>query len=628
MLISMQFLKPLLQLPIRFCPDTLAQEVEALPRSAWVPHPQGFVGNDAVPLVSPGGALTNSVRGPMEATDYLRACPYIMSLMAELGAVWGRSRLMGLAPNAEVRPHVDVHYYWRTHIRIHVPVITNPGVRFTCGGEDVHMAAGECWTFDSFQLHDVQNKGAERRVHLVIDTVGGERLWDLIDAAGQGTGPPADPWRPAHSAHAPRLRYEQINIPDLMSSWELRSHLDFLASHCMPHPDLAVVLRRLDKFASAWDAAWVEFGPGDEGLPAYRQLIDQVRLDLEKLGGDQIMLRNQAPLNRALNDMILTRAVARDEDKPLAADPRPVLAPSPRTPSPRAPSPVTAATSGPILFSERFDRPIFIVSLPRSGSSLLFETLARAPDLFTVGGESHGLIEGIEPFSPAAHDWQSNRLTAEDADPAAVEQLAQGFYGQLRDRAGHRPEGIVRVLEKTPKNALRVPFIDAVWPNSRFVYLYRDPRQTLASMIEAWVSGRFRTYPGLPGWEGPPWSLLLIPDWRDLGGRPIPDIVAQQWKATTETLISDLARIPPDRLQVVLYGELVARPQDTINRLTQMLGLAWDVQLGPELPMSKHTVSRPGFEKWRMIEPIIRALWPIVAEADEMARSFVKSRMA
>ena len=32
-----------------------------------------------------------------------------------LGGVWGRSRLMALAPGAEVPAHVDAHYYWRTH---------------------------------------------------------------------------------------------------------------------------------------------------------------------------------------------------------------------------------------------------------------------------------------------------------------------------------------------------------------------------------------------------------------------------------------------------------------------------------------------------------------------------------
>src|SRR5262249_45422192 len=151
-----------------------------------------------------------------------------------------------------------------------------------------------------------------------------------------------------------------------------------------------------------------------------------------------------------------------------------------------------------------FDRPVFIVSSPRSGSTLLFETLAQAKDLFTVGGEAHALMEGVPVISPAARGWDSNRLTAANADPTTARMLRERFRGELRDRDGRRPVPAerVRMLEKTPKNSLRIPFLAAVFPEARFVYLHRDPRQTLASMMEAWGSGRFATYPNLPGWSG------------------------------------------------------------------------------------------------------------------------------
>ena len=133
---------------------------------------------------------------------------------------------MGLAPGAEVPPHVDSHYYWRTHIRIHIPVITNPGVSFTCGGETVHMAPGECWVFNSFLKHEVHNRGPDTRVHLVLDTVGGGRLYDLIEAAQAGTSD-VELVEPS-GTERPQLAYERINLPAVMSPWEICCHVDHL----------------------------------------------------------------------------------------------------------------------------------------------------------------------------------------------------------------------------------------------------------------------------------------------------------------------------------------------------------------------------------------------------------------
>ncbi|MCY7281577.1 MAG: aspartyl/asparaginyl beta-hydroxylase domain-containing protein [Sphingomonas bacterium] len=305
----MRFARPLIQLPIRFDPERLAREVTALPSSAWVPHPQGFVGNDAVPLVTVNGGLNDAFEGPMAASEHLLACPYIMALMEQLGGTWGRSRLMGLAPGARVPRHVDIHYYWRTHLRIHIPIITNPGVTFTCGGETVHMAPGESWIFDSFQLHEVHNDGAEKRVHLVLDTVGGERLWDLIEAANDLAEPPPSPWMP-HRDTPPRLAYERVNQPRIMSPWEIRCHVDYLSEHVVPSPQLAPVMTRVEKFLSAWQAAWSQYGEANAGRTIYRPLIAATRADLAAMDCGGILLRNEAPLDQALDALIFSRALA------------------------------------------------------------------------------------------------------------------------------------------------------------------------------------------------------------------------------------------------------------------------------------------------------------------------------
>lgn len=311
--------QPLVKLPRQYCSETLANEVAALPRSAWLPHPGRIPGNDAVPLITPAGEVTNGFAGPMAPTDALRQCPYIMEILADLGAVWGRSRLMGLAPGAVVPEHVDVGYYWRTHIRIHIPVVTNPGVAFSCDTETVHMAPGECWLFDSFCLHNVRNDGDAKRVHLVLDTVGGEKLWSMIaDAKRFGRdGQPALHVAPGSVGTLP-LAYEQVNLPAIMSVWEIRCHVDFLLQQCAATPARDAVAARLEQFANAWGALWAQYGTETAGLAAYRQLIGDVQRDLQRLEAQRILLDgNEVPLDRALAELIFM--VAAPNGVPAAA---------------------------------------------------------------------------------------------------------------------------------------------------------------------------------------------------------------------------------------------------------------------------------------------------------------------
>jgi hypothetical protein len=183
------------------------------------------------------------------------------------------------------------------------------------------------------------------------------------------------------------------------------------------------------------------------------------------------------------------------------------------------------------------------------------------------------------------------------------------------------------MLEKTPKNALRVPFFDAIWPDSQFIYLYRDVRQTLHSMMEAWHSGGFRTYPRLPGWPGLAWSMVLVPGWQRLRGLPLPEIVAHQWAITTNVLLDDLKQLDAERVHVVDYSAIVASPQAEMERLADRVGLSWDRPL-TTLRRSKTTVSPPDPNKWRRIEPAIEAIWPIVEQANARAKEFLGQRLS
>ena len=306
----MQFDQPFIKLPIRFDAETLEREVRALPESAWVPHPSGYQGNEAVRLVTVGGQPRDDFEGPMRPTENLARLPYIQQIMARLGGVWSRSRLMGLAPGSEVPIHIDVHYHWRTHVRIHVPVITNPKVLFTCGDETVHMAGGECWLFDSFRWHRVENGWTERRVHLVLDTVMTDSLRALIDAARRSDGG-AELEPPAAEPQASReLKFEQFNVAPVMSPWEIRCHLDFLFSQVVDHPDVPALRDLLERFVDSWAALWAQFGASQQAVPAYRRLLAEYRTDIARMAPDAVTLINSVPLRNAIDSLILGPALS------------------------------------------------------------------------------------------------------------------------------------------------------------------------------------------------------------------------------------------------------------------------------------------------------------------------------
>jgi hypothetical protein len=416
------------------------------------------------------------------------------------------------------------------------------------------------------------------------------------------------------------LAYESRNVPKVMTPWELRDHLGFLMSEVAPgHPQAGPAGQVLNRLRANWHALWARSGDDEAAWPEYAALLTSTWPRLEALGVNSLPLKNGMGLGRCLRALIFETALG-GPSRTMDAESR--AAPVAATATP-PPAPVRAPRAQPGR-DPVFDRPIFIVSPPRSGSTLLFETLMTAPGLFTIGRESHALMESIPTVSPAARDWRSNRLTTADADPSTVRLLRERFRAALRDRDGSPPVASrIRMLEKTPKNALRIPFLAAAFPEARFIYLYRDPRPTLASMIEGWTSGGFRTYPALPGWTGRDWSFLLTPGWRDLVGQPLNRIVAGQWAATTRILLDDLAALPPDRWRTIRYEAFLAAPQNEIERLCASLDIGWDRRLGDSLPLARHTVSAPRADKWRVHATAIDSAKPIWSGENDRALEIV-----
>lgn len=276
--------------------------------------------------------------------------------------------------------------------------------------------------------------------------------------------------------------------------------------------------------------------------------------------------------------------------------------------------------------------PVIIISAPRSGSNLLFEQLGRIAGFWTVGGESHVIFLSMPNLRAENAAYDSGALGRRHADLQTSERFRACCLYLLRDHEGRAylqfPDGgrptHPCLLEKTPRNTLNIPFLCEVFPDARFIFLHRDARQVVASLIEAWTvglqTGRFVTFTDLPGWDRPGWCFLLPPGWRELRGKSLAEIAAFQWSVSNQIVLDDLAVIPDERWTSVNYDSLVANPQPEFMRLCRFAGVDADNIPASPLPLSRTTLTPPHPDKWQQYEHEIVPLLPVLdAVSDRIA---------
>ena len=171
-----------LRLPFSFDPARLAADLAALASQPWIQHfvADNYAGDwSVIPLRGKAGAthpVTMIYSDPtcraFEDTPFLAACPYFREVLAAFACPLQSVRLMRLGPGSVIKEHRD-HDLDHEHgaVRFHVPVVTNPRVEFVLNGERVILDAGSAWYLRLSDPHRVANRGAEVRVHLVIDAL-------------------------------------------------------------------------------------------------------------------------------------------------------------------------------------------------------------------------------------------------------------------------------------------------------------------------------------------------------------------------------------------------------------------------------------------------------------------------
>ena len=197
--------------------------------------------------------------------------------------------------------------------------------------------------------------------------------------------------------------------------------------------------------------------------------------------------------------------------------------------------------NGPVI-----DRPVFIVGMPRSGTTALRDVLAAVPAFGSTTNLTRkaptcypalwllGLVyRGHRPLE-AGTMWDRfvtgdhDVLRAADASPEA-----RAYYTRAVANV-QRYYGKPRFLSKCPRNGLRIEFLRAIFPDARFIHLLRDCRAVTRSILQK----RQQSADMQQWWDVKPEG------WREWLALPPVAAVAHQWDEVVRAVCASGAALP------------------------------------------------------------------------------------
>ncbi len=223
--------------------------------------------------------------------------------------------------------------------------------------------------------------------------------------------------------------------------------------------------------------------------------------------------------------------------------------------------------------------PVFIVGMPRSGTTLVEQIVAGHSRIHGAGelGTIPGVIAGLERWERRTGSGRHYPDCVDDLDPGVVHGIAANVLEELRTYA---PEAD-HIVDKLPHNFEHVGLIKLLFPDARIISVRRDPRDIA-------ISNYFTDYAGKHGGMGFAYDL----DWI---GEQLADhnLLMHHWQAL----------FPADILEVH-YEDLLADPQTAARQLLNHIGVDWE----PEV-LAFHTLDRPvkTASVWQVRQPLYQS---------------------
>jgi tetratricopeptide (TPR) repeat protein len=244
--------------------------------------------------------------------------------------------------------------------------------------------------------------------------------------------------------------------------------------------------------------------------------------------------------------------------------------------------------------------PVFVLGMPRSGSTLIEQILASHPQIHGAG--ELGYIEAaVGAILNAGRPPVQIPECVPRFDGVGLRRIGQSYLARLRALA----PGKSRIVDKTPANAFNIGLIRLILPNARIIHVVRDPIDTCVSCYsKLFTSGQYFSY-----------------DLAELG---------RYYCRYKELMTHWRSVLPPDAVFDVCYEEVVDDIEGQARRLIDYCGLPWDDRCinfhrnsRPVKTASRVQVRQPLFrsslQRWRSYEV---GIGPLLNELEGMTADY------
>jgi tetratricopeptide (TPR) repeat protein len=211
-------------------------------------------------------------------------------------------------------------------------------------------------------------------------------------------------------------------------------------------------------------------------------------------------------------------------------------------------------------------RPVFVVGMPRSGTTLIEQILASHPAGYGAGELAY--------WNTAAANYEPSAFAA-NTSPGELSAYGEGYLELLQRLA---PDA-VRIVDKMPANFMNLGLMHAALPEARFIHVQRNPFDTCLSIY-------FQNF------------STAIPYANDL------EDLAHYYAEYLRMIAHWRAVLPPNRLLEIQYEALIDEPEVWSRRLVEFIGLPWDPRC-----LEFYTISRSvtTASKWQVRQKISKA---------------------